>query len=567
MISLSLSLSRALARGIFDLEHLSTGSRLKQLLRRGISEWSDLVAGAILQLLPDEESFSSWSHLNHSLSQHCSVYGTLRALIGAASHDDDFDFAERIKIEVYGNSVHIHGLPDPLISPTCVAVLAHSASLSPFVFSVSFGDDFGFVNADGSSSVQGDRMGFRAYHDAGLTGSGQIGGIADSGVNDLSCFFADNSEMYRTRSTSRTWGIESFRRKIIQYVPYADSVDDEGGHGTHTCGTLAGESLSVFSEENGVAPGAKIAFFDIGRALPSPSPSPASLSSPPSSLGYSMAAIPIMIPRLSSVLFPTAYAAGARVHSNSWAGGLTLYTEYSLEVDSYLYENPDFLVVLAAGNRGMFGPGSIGSPANSKNALCVGSTQIRNPVDDSLGSAGPVVSATSSLGPTFDGRIKPDILAVGEGVVSAYSTSVDLQYEAQHMRYSLWSQRDLDHQWTSLSSCSVHEKSGTSMATPLVAGSALLIRQYFSGPEVLGISLRGLSVMVQVFRAEWLSAEGFDLAWRGGSGPPLRSRDFATFPFGPPSRSSPRLRRLWFAENPSSTWRPGFASASELGGL
>lgn len=463
-----------MAREIFALEHLQKGNHFRELLRRGISEWSDLVAGALLHWLPEEESLTTWSHLNHSISHHCSVYETLRALIEAVSHDDDFDFAERIKIEVYGNSLHIHGFPNPLISPTCVAVLAHAASLSPFVLSVSFGDDFGFVNADGSSSVQGDRMGFRPFHDAGLTGSGQIGGIADSGVNDLSCFFADDSEMYRTRSTSRGWGIESFRRKIIQYVPYADSVDDEGGHGTHTCGTLAGESLSVFSEENGVAPGAKIAFFDIGKI----SFSPSSFSS-----GYSMASIPIMIPRLSSVLFPTAYAAGARVHSNSWAGGLTLYTEYSLEVDSYLYENPDFLVVFAAGNKGVFGPGSIGSPANSKNALCIGSTQIRNPFDDSLEPDGPVVSATSSLGPTFDGRFKPDILAVGEGVISAYSASVDLQYEAQHMRYSLWPQRELDHLWNSLSSCSVHEKSGTSMATPLIAGSALLIRQYFVDPK------------------------------------------------------------------------------------
>jgi hypothetical protein len=258
------TLYRALTREIIDLEHLSQGRHLKDLLRRGISKWTDLVVDAINLLPPGEESSTEWLHLNHSLSNHCSIYATLRALIGASSHDDDFDFAERIKIEIYGNSVHIHGFPNPLISPTCVAVLAHCASLSPSVVSVSFGDDFGFVNADGSSSVQGNSIGLRPYHEAGLTGSGQICGIADSGVNDLSCFFADDSDMYRTRSTSRTWGIESFRRKIIQYVPYADSVDDEGGHGTHTCGTLAGKSLSAFDEENGVAPGAKIAFFDVG---------------------------------------------------------------------------------------------------------------------------------------------------------------------------------------------------------------------------------------------------------------------------------------------------------------
>lgn len=88
-----------------------------------------------------------------------------------------------------------------------------------------------------------------------------------------------------------------------------------------------------------------------------------------------MSVIPLLIPRLSAVLFPTAYSAGARVHSNSWAGGIPMYSEHSLEIDTYLYEHPDFLVFMAAGNYGNLGPGTIGSPANSKNAICVGSNQ------------------------------------------------------------------------------------------------------------------------------------------------------------------------------------------------
>lgn len=146
-----------------------------------------------------------------------------------------------------------------------------------------------------------------------------------------------------------------------------------------------------------------------------------------------MSQIPILIPRLSSVLFPSAYSAGARVHSNSWAGGITIYSEHSLEIDSYLYNHQDFLVIMAAGNHGNLGPGSIGSPANSKNAICVGSTQLRNKFNDKYLN-NPLISFTSSYGPTFDGRYKPDILAVGDSVVSAYSSSTENQYEAQHMR-------------------------------------------------------------------------------------------------------------------------------------
>ena len=61
----------------------------------------------------------------------------------------------------------------------------------------------------------------------------------------------------------------------------------------------------------------------------------------------------------------------------------------------------------------------------------------------------------SSIGPTYDGRIKPDITAPGDSVVSALSN------------YNLGA------------SCGTIEKSGTSMASPVAAGTAALIRQYF----------------------------------------------------------------------------------------
>ncbi|QDZ18647.1 subtilisin-like serine protease [Chloropicon primus] len=61
----------------------------------------------------------------------------------------------------------------------------------------------------------------------------------------------------------------------------------------------------------------------------------------------------------------------------------------------------------------------------------------------------------SSVGPTFDERIKPEILAPGNLV----SAGVPL---------------------LSRKSCYVKEQSGTSMAVPVVSGAAVLIRQYFT---------------------------------------------------------------------------------------
>lgn len=149
-----------------------------------------------------------------------------------------------------------------------------------------------------------------------------------------------------------------------------------GGHGTHVCGTIVGQSLppqaskktafrngksidpiALFQAMDGVAPLAKIAFFDIAFGMGN--------------------AVFINMPRLQTNLFPTQYNAGARVSSNSWAGGAAVYGQLSYEVDAYLYSHPDFVVVLAAGNNGMMMMNNIGTPANSKNGICVGATQLR----------------------------------------------------------------------------------------------------------------------------------------------------------------------------------------------
>ena len=39
------------------------------------------------------------------------------------------------------------------------------------------------------------------------------------------------------------------------------------GHGTHVAGSVAGNSMGDFGEMDGMAPDAKISFFDIGKIL------------------------------------------------------------------------------------------------------------------------------------------------------------------------------------------------------------------------------------------------------------------------------------------------------------
>ena len=76
------------------------------------------------------------------------------------------------------------------------------------------------------------------------------------------------------------------------------------------------------------------------------------------------------------------------------------------------------------------------------------------------------IAAFSSFGPTRDGRIKPDLVAPGE-IASAAGTgnrTPDRRNDSASVR----------------AACRVVEISGTSMATPIVAGAATLARQYFA---------------------------------------------------------------------------------------
>lgn len=60
-----------------------------------------------------------------------------------------------------------------------------------------------------------------------------------------------------------------------------------------------------------------------------------------------------------------------------------------------------------AGNSGWNGLGTVQSPALSKNGLTVGASDSERDATSNR----TVVASWSSLGPTQDGRIKPDVVA------------------------------------------------------------------------------------------------------------------------------------------------------------
>lgn len=397
------------------------------------------------------EATTAWDRVVRAVKLRSATAATANGL-GAASGSPPCDPTVTDSAKIVDDNLvfpNIHTVAD-----TCLVALIEAAAQDPAVLRVEVDETPVILNFDTPGFVQMGDPGYRPYSGLGLDGSGQIAAVMDTGLDDLSCFFAESVCNNGTAGclTPRDRAVYATRRKVIQYVDYADKSDYEGGHGTHVSGTVAGSAISFtgfpgqFTGANGVAPGAKLVMQDIGNDIGK--------------------LVGLDTLSLYSTAFPSAYSAGARVHTNSWGTLITVYNTYARDVDRYTYENPDFLVLVAAGNDGSIeNVPMIGSPATAKSALTVGSGVMRDLYSDALFSD-YTISAFSSTGPTPGGVIKPDIIAPGSNIVSARANHADYYTKAAA--------------GTSLQfSCTTEQMSGTSMATPLTAGTALLVRQYF----------------------------------------------------------------------------------------
>uniref|UniRef100_A0A7S0J3W4 WW domain-containing protein n=1 Tax=Calcidiscus leptoporus TaxID=127549 RepID=A0A7S0J3W4_9EUKA len=263
--------------------------------------------------------------------------------------------------------------------------------------------------------------------DMGIHGEGEIIGVGDSGLDTGHCFFEQAAGQ---NAVDQQYGPD--HRKVVSYRPFADGeATGTADHGTHVTGTILGESSNLDetgASEMGVAFKAKVSFTDIGSG----------------NSGF------LDVPdNLATNFFNFDYEQGARIHSNSWGANINAYTQYAAQVDQFSSENPDFLILFAAGNSGDQGPASVGAPATAKNCITVGASE--NPGSGN-GRVDGDMAFFSSTGPASDGRIKPEVVAPGFSVLSANSNSGD--------------------------GCALVAQAGTSMATPATAGAAALVRQY-----------------------------------------------------------------------------------------
>ncbi len=267
----------------------------------------------------------------------------------------------------------------------------------------------------------------RRVWDKGLKGQGQIVGTLDSGVRTSHNFFRDAAVPITD------FGDFPTHRKIIAYKkPALDDPNnpkitfgDEIGHGTHTGASMAGNDAPAggTSINDGLAPEAKIYVLDGGGGGQGIVHA--------KSLEYSL-----------TIPYKGNNAGGARIMSNSWGNQKTrAYDKSCMEADQTMWDYPDYLVMFAAGNTDK-GPNT-GSPGNAKNVACVGACMN--------GPSANITGNTGSKGPALDGRIRPDFVSPGININSASKSG-----DAAEVSYS-----------------------GTSMSTPLAAGMAALVRQYY----------------------------------------------------------------------------------------
>jgi hypothetical protein len=222
------------------------------------------------------------------------------------------------------------------------------------------------------------------------------------------------------------------RRQILASKNFTTDKDvrDLDGHGTHVASTIAGTGKAADGRYTGVAPGAKLL---VGKVCG----------------GYGCPESAI----LAGMEWATAQ--GAKVVNLSLGGPDTAADDpLELAVERLTTER-GALFVVAAGNDGGYGAETVSSPASADAALAVGA------VDDQ-----DALASFSSRGPRVrDAALKPEITAPGVEIMAALS------------RYSeRGGKRD---RYVALS--------GTSMATPHVAGTAAILAQRhpdWTGPRL-----------------------------------------------------------------------------------
>ncbi|MCK9994655.1 MAG: S8 family serine peptidase, partial [Candidatus Krumholzibacteria bacterium] len=265
----------------------------------------------------------------------------------------------------------------------------------------------------GPSLIQAELANFPAAHDAGWTGDGVVIGVLDSGF--------------------RTAHIAFSHLNVIATYDFVDDdpiVDwEEGDPGDHF--SHGGQVLSQFGafSEGNLVGSAFNASVILARTEDTGDEQPIEED-------YWVAGLE-WVESLGADLV------------NSSLGYFYWYTYEDLDGDTALTSiaadmaaGRGMLVITSAGNERSSEWGWVTAPADADSAVAVGATYNNG-----------IVAYFSSPGPTYDGRVKPDVMAMGQSNIMIHSDSDTL--------FSNWT--------------------GTSFASPITAGVAALVLEKHPG--------------------------------------------------------------------------------------
>jgi serine protease AprX len=285
-----------------------------------------------------------------------------------------------------------------------------------------------------------------AQADYGYTGAGVGVAVIDSGTtswhDDLT--YQGSSSLVRVKNGQRV-------AAFVDFVNGRTAPYDDNGHGTHVSGIIAGNGKDSLGTRAGIAPSAHLVSLkvldDRGRGV---------ISNVIAALDW------VVANKASYNVRVVNLSVGAAVTESFNTDPLTLAAKRAVDAG--------VVVVTAAGNlgknaNGQLQYGGITAPGNAPWVLTVGAYSHEGTVvrtDD-------VMAGYSSRGPTaLDFAAKPDLVAPGTGIVSLSDpTSTMYVTKAAYLLSGtlLWGGKP----YLSLT--------GTSMASPVVAGTVALMLQ------------------------------------------------------------------------------------------
>ncbi len=351
--------------------------------------------------------------------------------------------------QVIGNLPIIHGLALQMTAAQAKSLAAnsdvHAVSLNATVTPQSLPRGFHFPMMPGSQGVAGGQLqttydktlGVEPMWRFGVTGTGVGVAVIDTGIDGSLPDFssADGSQS----------------RVIVSAVdnPSATTATDGYGHGTDVAGIIAGNgdnrpgSDPLHGQYVGVAPNANLISIKVSDETGATT--------------------------VLDVIYGLQFAVQHQARYNIRVVNLSLdtttpqsYKTDPLDAAVEAAWNHGLVVVAAAGNRGNV-PGAVQySPANDPYVITVGGVDENGSSD----ASGDTIADWSSQGTTQDGFQKPDVYAPGAHIVSVLAPG------------SVFS--------TSCSTCIAGngqyiQTSGTSMATPMIAGLVADLLQIHPG--------------------------------------------------------------------------------------